>query len=145
MLAFGEATVPGYPYWLETTNGCQWDNVIQKQMFSHYVKESVSLVNGDLDGICAMAREFGISVILGVVETNDSIEGGSGHSLFCTVVFIDGKEGKISNVHRKLMPTFDERLVWSQGPGGSGLKTQKVGSFTVSMLNCWENWVIIQI
>ena len=143
LLAFGEAAVPGYPYWLETTNGCQWDNDLQKETFAHYAKESVSLVKGDLEEVCRAVKESGVlSVILGVVERNDSIQGCSGHSLFCSAVFIDGEEGKIANVHRKLMPTFDERLVWAPGPGGSGLKTKKVGPFNVSMLNCWENWVI---
>jgi len=45
------------------------------------------------------------------------------------------------------MPTYDERLVW--GPGdGHGLVSHKVKPrnggepWTVTKLNCWENWVI---
>ncbi len=139
LLAFGEALVPGYPFWLEATNGCQFDDRVQKEIFAHYFRESVSLKNGDLDGVCKKAAELEIDVVLGVVEGNDSIVGCSGHSLFCSAVFI--AKGKIVNVHRKLMPTYDERLVWAPGPGGAGLNTIPVGPFNVSSLNCWENWV----
>ena len=55
------------------------------------------------------------------------------------MVFIDA-QGEIGSVHRKLMPTHEERLVWAIGDG-HGLRTHKLGSFTVGGLNCWENWL----
>ena len=63
----------------------------------------------------------------------------SGHSLYCSFVYID-KTGTIQSVHRKLQPTYEERLVWSPGDG-AGLVTHKLGEFTVGGLNCWENWM----
>jgi nitrilase len=62
-----------------------------------------------------------------------------GHSIYCARAFID-HEGRVSSVHRKLMPTYEERLVWAQGDG-AGLVTHRVGDFTVGALNCWENWM----
>ncbi|MDH5381866.1 MAG: carbon-nitrogen hydrolase family protein, partial [Cyclobacteriaceae bacterium] len=41
---------------------------------------------------------------------------------------------------RKLMPTYEERLVWCTGDG-HGLKTFPVKNFTMGALNCWENWM----
>src|SRR5690606_26747201 len=41
---------------------------------------------------------------------------------------------------RKLMPTYEERLSWSPGDG-HGLRTHRLGPFTVGGLNCWENWM----
>jgi len=38
------------------------------------------------------------------------------------------------------MPTYEERLAWSQGDG-HGLVTHSLGAFTVGGLNCWENWM----
>jgi len=38
------------------------------------------------------------------------------------------------------MPTYEERLVWAIGDG-NGLRTHKLGAFTVGGLNCWENWL----
>jgi nitrilase len=43
-------------------------------------------------------------------------------------------------VHRKLMPTYEERLTWSPGDG-HGLQVHPLGPFTVGGLNCWENWM----
>jgi nitrilase len=54
-------------------------------------------------------------------------------------VYID-PTGKICSVHRKLMPTYEERLAWSPGDG-HGLRTHTIGQFTVGGLNCWENWM----
>jgi nitrilase len=62
-----------------------------------------------------------------------------GHSLYCSMVYIDAS-GAIGSVHRKLMPTHEERLVWAIGDG-NGLRTHKLGPFTVGGINCWENWL----
>ena len=55
------------------------------------------------------------------------------------MVYIDAA-GLVCSVHRKLMPTHEERLVWAIGDG-NGLRTHKLGPFTVGGLNCWENWL----
>ena len=62
-----------------------------------------------------------------------------GHSLYCSLVYIN-EEGVIASVHRKLVPTYEERLVWSNGDG-HGLRVHPLGAFTVGGLNCWENWM----
>jgi nitrilase len=62
-----------------------------------------------------------------------------GHSLYCSLVYLDAK-GIIRSVHRKLMPTYEERLAWSTGDG-HGLRVHQLGGFTVGGLNCWENWM----
>ena len=62
-----------------------------------------------------------------------------GHSVFCSLVTIDD-QGDIRNIHRKLQPTYEERLVWSAGDG-AGLHTFALDRFRVGGLNCWENWM----
>ena len=54
-------------------------------------------------------------------------------------MYIDA-EGNIGSVHRKLQPTYDERLTWSAGDG-HGLRVHSLKQFTVGGLNCWENWM----
>jgi nitrilase len=54
-------------------------------------------------------------------------------------VYIDSN-GAIQSIHRKLMPTYEERLAWSIGDG-HGLQVHRLGPFTVGGLNCWENWM----
>ena len=60
-------------------------------------------------------------------------------SLYCASVFISAA-GEIESVHRKLVPTYEERLSWSPGDG-NGLVVHPLGPFRVGSLNCWENWM----
>ncbi len=136
LAVFGEALVPGYPFWVERTDGARFESELQKALFSHYVSQSVCIEDGDLDDICRVARERRVAVYLGAIERASDR---GGHSLYCSMVYID-QQGAIASVHRKLMPTHEERLVWAIGDG-NGLRTHKLGSFTAGGLNCWENWL----
>lgn len=80
------------------------------------------------------ASENGIAVYLGVIERATDR---GGHSLYCSMVYI-GADGDIGSVHRKLMPTHEERLLWAIGDG-NGLRTHRLGAFTAGGLNCREN------
>jgi len=77
-----------------------------------------------------------MAVYLGVIER--PLDRG-GHSVYASLVYINQK-GEIKSVHRKLQPTYDERLTWSPGDG-NGLKVHSLKQFTVGGLNCWENWM----
>ena len=136
LVAFAEALVPGYPFWLEWTGGARFDDAAQKDLFALYSREAVRIEAGHLDGVCAAAARHGIAVVLGIVERAGDR---SGHSLYCSLVVIDAA-GRIASVHRKLMPTFEERLVWSPGDG-HGLVVHRLGAFTLGALNCFENWM----
>lgn len=136
VVVFGEALLPGYPFWVERTDGARFESEVQKSLYAHYVSEAVSIDSGDLGPVTSAAREHGIAVYLGIIERASDR---GGHSLYCSMVFIDAK-GSIRSVHRKLMPTHEERLVWAIGDG-NGLRTHSLGPFTVGGLNCWENWL----
>ena len=136
LVAFGEALVPGYPFWVERTDGAKFESDLQKSLFAHYVSQGVCIEDGDLDLVCKAATDNSISVYVGIMERAANR---GGHSLYCSVVYID-RNGTIGSVHRKLMPTHEERLVWAIGDG-NGLRTHKLGPFSVGGLNCWENWL----
>jgi nitrilase len=136
LVVFGEALLPGYPFWPELTNGARFDNDVQKDLFAHYVRNAMDLEQGDLKTLCGTAAEHGIAMYLGVIERST---GRGGFSLFATLVYI-AADGVIGSTHRKLMPTYEERLVWSPGDG-HGLRVHTLGDFTVGGLNCWENWM----
>jgi nitrilase len=136
MVVFGEALVPGYPFWPELTGGARFDDDVQKDLFAHYVANAVNVEAGDLESLCALARKRSIAIYLGVIER--SWDRG-GFSLYACLVYIDQK-GEIASTHRKLMPTYEERLVWSPGDG-HGLRVHELGGFRVGGLNCWENWM----
>ncbi len=136
LVVFGEALVPGYPFWVERTDGARFESDLQKSFYAHYVSQAVSVEGGDLDPLCTVAKEHGIAVYVGTIERADNR---GGHSNYASLIYIDGN-GEIQSVHRKLMPTYEERLVWATGDG-HGLRTHSLGAFTVGGLNCWENWL----
>lgn len=136
LIAFGETLLPAYPLWLTRTDAAQFDSDVQKEFHAVYLKQSVSIADGDLSPISKAAKEMKIAVVLGVAERAPDR---GGHTIYCSCVFID-EDGQIASVHRKLMPTYEERLCWGTGDG-AGLVTHPVGPFRVGALNCWENWM----
>jgi len=136
LVVFGEALLPGYPFWLDRTNGAAFNSSVQKKIHSHYIDQAVSIESGHLDSICQLAKEKSIATYLGIIERPADR---GGHSLYCSMVYIS-KAGEVKSGHRKLLPTYEERLSWSPG-AGHGLVTHALESFTVGGLNCWENWM----
>ncbi|WP_158932360.1 carbon-nitrogen hydrolase family protein [Acidisphaera sp. S103] len=135
-VVFGEALVPGYPFWIEHTDGARFDSDLQKDIHAHYLDQAVQIEARHLDPVCAAAARLGIAVMLGIIERPADR---GGHSVYCSRVHI-GADGVIASVHRKLMPTYEERLSWAPGDG-HGLRVHQVGPFTVGGLNCYENWM----
>lgn len=135
-VAFGEALVPGYPFWIEHTDGAHFDSTLQKDIHAHYLDQAVQVEAGHLDGVCAAAARLGIAVMLGTIERPADR---GGHSVYCSRVHV-GADGRVASVHRKLMPTYEERLSWAPGDG-HGLQVHPVEPFRVGGLNCYENWM----
>ncbi|MCJ8337417.1 MAG: carbon-nitrogen hydrolase family protein [Pseudomonadales bacterium] len=136
LVAFGEALIPGYPFWVSMTDGARFNAQDQKELHSHYTDQAVQIEAGHLDKVCAAAKANNCAVYVGIIER--ALNRG-GHSLYCTMVYID-KQGEIGSVHRKLMPTYEERLTWAPGDG-HGLRVHQLGAFNTGGLNCWENWM----
>lgn len=135
LVVFGEGVLPGYPFWVEHTDGAVFESALQKRLFAHYSDQAVEIGRGDIAPLCSAAAKAGIWALLGCIE-RDPVRG---HSVFCSLVLVDDC-GEIRNVHRKLMPTYEERLVWAQGDG-AGLRTFALDRFRLGALNCWENWM----
>lgn len=136
LICFPESYLPGYPFWLSDGGGARFDNDQNKRWFSTYSEQAVCIEDGHLDSICDALRGANMAAWLGIVERPRDR---SGHSLYCSYVYIDA-DGTVQSVHRKLQPTYEERLVWSPGDG-HGLVTHSLGAFTTGGLNCWENWM----
>ena len=136
LVAFGEGLVPGYPFWPELTNGAVFESSLQKDLFAHYSSQAVDIEAGHLEALCKTARDHSIAVYLGCIERAPDR---GGQSLYASLVYIT-PGGRIGSVHRKLCPTYEERLVWSAGDG-HGLRVHDLPGFRVGGLNCWENWM----
>ena len=136
LIVFGEALLPGYPFWIGLTNGATWNSSVQKEIHAHYVQNSITIEKGELASICNLAKEHRMAIYLGIIER---AQNRGGHSIYASLVYIN-QDGVIKSVHRKLQPTFDERLTWAPGDG-HGLQVHPLKNFTVGGLNCWENWM----
>lgn len=141
VLAFGETHLGGYPFWVSVTDGARWNAPDQKQAFAYYLEAAVELDGPQLRLIAQAAAEHRVFTYLGIVERRSGTARGS---TYATLVAIDPEAGIVS-AHRKLQPTYEERLVWANGDG-NGLR---VHTFTgregetarLGGLNCWENWM----
>jgi len=136
LVAFGEGLLPGYPFWIEPTGGAAFNSPMQKEIHAHYLANAVQIEAGHLEPLCEVARQHHLAIMLGIIERP---EDRGGHSVYASLVYID-PHGAIQSVHRKLMPTYEERLTWAIGDG-HGLRTHRLGPFIVGGLNCWENWL----
>jgi nitrilase len=136
LVTFGEALLPGYPFWVERSNGAEFNSPVQKEIHAHYLDQAVQIEAGHLVRLCELAKQHELAVMLGIIER--PLDRG-GHSVYASLVYIDS-DGTVQSVHRKLMPTYEERLTWAPGDG-HGLRTHQLAKFTVGGLNCWENWI----
>lgn len=134
LVAFGETFMSGYPYWMSRTDGARWNAEDQKEAYAFYLASAIRLDGEEFGAVVAAVQKTGVFAYIGVTERSKS-----GGTVYATFVAIDPVAGIVSS-HRKLMPTYDERMAWGIGDG-NGLRTHRVGEFTVSGLNCWENWV----
>ncbi len=149
LIAFGETLVPAYPHWLSRVDGARFDAPDLKDLHAVYLDQAVSLAPGaaELDELRLVAGRHGITVVLGVAERAHDR---GAHTMYCSRVVIGppapsagggaGGPAVVLSVHRKLMPTYEERLAWGIGDG-AGLVTHPVGPFNMGALNCWENWM----
>ncbi|MBL8746571.1 MAG: carbon-nitrogen hydrolase family protein [Phycisphaerae bacterium] len=135
LACFGETLIPAYPFWLSRTDGARFDAADQKELHARYLDQAVNIERGDLDPLREAARAGNIAVVVGIAERPDN----RGQTIYCSRVFINAR-GEVASVHRKLMPTYEERLAWGIGDG-AGLITHRLGEFTLGALNCWENWM----
>jgi nitrilase len=134
LLAFPETFVPGYPAWADHTHASFFDHPDQKAAWARYLDSAVDLGRGDLHPVVSAARDTGVFTYVGVAERSSS-QG----SVYASLVAIHPEHGIVS-AHRKLKPTYGERLMWADGDG-AGLLAHDWRETRVSGLNCWENWM----
>ena len=132
LVAFPEVFLSGYPIWLRAPVVSSSDELLKIGQVE-YLKSAVTTDGPEIEAICKEARALGVHVYTGIVERS-----GSMGSVYASLVAIDPDKGVV-NVHRKLKPTFHERLLWADGDG-HGLQVQNVNGFKVGGLNCYENW-----
>ncbi|MCJ8325452.1 MAG: carbon-nitrogen hydrolase family protein [Rhizobiales bacterium] len=135
LVVFPECYLPGYPTWIWRLKP-GGDMALGNTLHSKLVENSVNIAAGDLDPICAAAKEYDIIIVIGMNEIDSTF---SGSSLFNSVVTISS-DGTILNRHRKLMPTNPERMVHAMGDA-SGLRVVDTPIGRIGCLICWEAYM----
>jgi nitrilase len=136
LLAFPEAFVSGYPFWLCRTDAASFGDPKQSDAYARFVEASIEANSNELARIVEAARDHRVSVFLGFNERGSGVGRGT---LYCALAKIDSEKGLLG-VHRKLMPTHDERLCWAAGDAHE-LRTHRIAGVEVGGLCCWENWM----
>jgi predicted amidohydrolase len=133
LIAFPETWLPGYPVWLDfSPEAALWDYPPAKALYRLLVENSVTIPGKHLEKLLAIARKTGTYVIMGVHEH-------LGGTLYNTMIYI-GRDGKRFQLHRKLLPTYTERMIWGRGDG-STLSVFNTEYGNLGGLICWEHWM----
>jgi nitrilase len=128
LVAFPEVFVPGYPYWNWIT-----DPVTGGAWFEKLVKESILVPGPEIDIVRKAACDMGCYVVLGANERSPVSLG----AIYNTLVFV-GPDGTLLGKHRKLVPTWAEKLTWTGGDGSS-LRVYDTEIGRLGGLACGEN------
>jgi nitrilase len=132
VVVFPETWLPGYPVWLDDapTAGL-WDYEPAKALYQVLADNAITVPGPELDTLRTLARDGAATIVMGAHER-------LGGTLYNTVLLV-GPDGS-HRVHRKLMPTYTERLVWGMGDG-STLAPLDTPHGPIGGLICWEHWM----
>ena len=138
LVAFPETWLPGYPAWLDhCRDAALWDHPPVKAVFSRMSTQSI-VVNGESGrALAGIAREASVAMVVGVIER---LESGPGRGTLYNSLLTFTPDGVLANHHRKLMPTYTERMVWGAGDA-NGLHAVDTPAGRVGGLICWEHWM----
>lgn len=138
VIALGETWLPGYPSWLDyCPNAALWNHKPTKQVFARLYENSVTVPGEDMQIFCKLARELDVVLVMGI---NERVENGPGNGTLYNSLITINADGEIANHHRKLTPTYTERMVWGNGDA-AGLQAVATPFGRVGGLVCWEHWM----
>lgn len=128
LVAFPEVFIAGYPYWnwlLTPIEGSVW--------FERLYRAAITVPGPEVDRLRAAARAHECVVVIGCNERDPKRLG----TLFNTNIII-GADGQVLGRHRKLVPTWAEKLSWAGGDGSS-LRVHDTPVGPLGTLACGEN------
>lgn len=128
LVVFPESFVPGFPVWTAFRRP-----VDGHQLFKRFAQSSISVSGPEMQRVRDAAAQHRIFVSFGFSELSAISSG----CLWNSNVLI-GDDGEILNHHRKIMPTFYEKLTWASGDG-AGLRVVDTRIGKIGSLICGEN------
>jgi len=138
LIVFGETWLSGYPSWLDYCPEIGvWDHPATKKVFSKMWQNGITVPGPEVTQLEQLARDRNVTLVIGA---NEIVESGPGNgTIYNTLLTIDSDKGLV-NHHRKLMPTFTEKLLYGHGDG-HGLQAVNTRFGRLGGLICWEHWM----
>jgi len=138
LIAFPETWLPGYPAWLDCCRDIGlWDHPYVKRVYAKLRENSVVVPGPITQALSQAAREH--EIILNI-SAHERVDEGPGHGTLYNTMLTFGADGQLLSKHRKIMPTFTERMIWGAGDGASIYATPtEIGR--IGGLICWEHWM----
>ncbi|MEM1132079.1 MAG: carbon-nitrogen hydrolase family protein [Pseudomonadota bacterium] len=132
LVVFPEAYIGGYPKGVDFGVRVGSRNTAGRELFRLYADNAVELGTERFTALSEAVAANGIACITGVIEKR-------GGTLYCSTFGFE-KDGSLLGVHRKLMPTAMERLIWGMGDAGDLPVMDSSAGRLVSAI-CWENYM----
>ncbi len=137
LVVFPEMWLPGYPAWLEFCRDVGvWNHPPIKKLYARLVENSVIVPSPTTEAFSAVAVEHRLTMVVGICER---VAEGAGRGTLYSSMLTFGPSGDLINHHRKLLPTYSERLICGQGDG-RGLRSVRTSVGRVGGLISWEHW-----
>lgn len=127
LIAFPEVFIAGYPYWnwvMTPVQGSAW--------YEKLYRNSVAVNDTEMQLLYQAARDYNMHIVIGINERGTSFG-----EIYNTNLIINN-QGEIIGKHRKLVPTWAEKLTWTSGDGSS-LKVYDTEVGPLGTLACGEN------
>ncbi len=138
LIVFGECWLCGYPAWLDhCPNMALWDHEPTKRVFARMVKNSITVPGKATEMISGLAKDN--KVVIGI-GANETVSEGPGNGTLYNSFLLFDSTGELVVHHRKLMPTYTEKLLYGQGDA-RGLHAGNTALGKISGLICWEHFM----
>jgi len=138
LVVFGENWFSGYPIWLDICKDVNiWDHPPVKEVWRRTFEEGLASQGALMTAIQKAISSHELFVVMGA---NEPISSGKGNGTIYNTIYTFAPDGSILNHHRKLMPTYTEKLVHGLGDG-AGLKALDTPFGRLGSLICWEHWM----
>ncbi len=133
LILFPETWLPGYPIWFDyAPKAAMWGEKSAKNIFKALHENSIVVGSPQFNILKSLIDELKLIVLIGANE----LDGGT---IYNSIFYFNGETGEFAK-HRKLVPTYTERLVWGMGDG-STLEAIKTTHGVIGGLICWEHWM----
>lgn len=128
LVVFGESFVPAFPVW-----NLIYAPIDQHEFFRRLFDNAIEIPGPAFDKISRIAKAHGVVLSVGVTEKSPISMG----TMWNTNLIFD-RSGTLLNRHRKLVPTWAEKLTWANGDAAH-LRVERTDVGRLGVLICGEN------